>query len=347
MNIAFRVDASVHIGTGHVMRCITLAESLKSHASKIVFICKNLPGHLMEHIEKKEFLTISLTSEPFKQEKDAEEVIEKVENINLDFIIIDHYEIDQKWENLLRAFTKKIIVIDDLANRHHDCDILLDQNFYPSMKQKYKQLVPSDCQLLLGPKYLLLRREFYNVLHRKRGEFKNLLVFFGGSDPTNETSKALLALAELKLKNVSINVVVGNANPNKDDIKGICEKIGANYYCQIPYMAKLMEEADLSLGAGGSTMWERSFVGLPSLVTMVAENQCASTEAAAEFGAIKLTGWHETVTKSTYMKKLNELIHNENAFKSMQLKGYELIMRNENKKFEQHPLINLMFNERC
>lgn len=345
MNIAFRVDASVEIGTGHVMRCITLAEMLRQKGSTIFFLCKKYEGNLISFLKQKGFVTIALSDNPFNQQEDANETIEKIASLQIDTIIVDHYGIDVTWERFLRPYAKNICVIDDLANRQHDCDILLDQNFYPNMEEKYRYLIPESCRLYLGPKYLLLRPEFYQISHRKRNEVRNLLIFFGGSDPTNETMKALEALENLQLKNIELNVVVGESNLNKEKIEWVVKKIGGKFHCQIDYLAKLMDEADLSLGAGGVTMWERCFVGLPSIVTIVAENQRGSTEAAYRFGAVKLVGWHENVNVLTYEKELSNLINNKDILHTLQQKGYELLGKNEKQDFKDHPVVEAIYSK--
>jgi len=294
MNIIFRVDASINIGSGHVMRCLTLAKQLqKEKNAKVYFISRKLEGNLIDLIRSKEFevkilpkvdnvfnnlegyqkwLTVS-------QQFDVEQTIQILTDldISIDLLIIDSYAIDIEWENKIRPYVKKIMVIDDLANRKHDCDILLDQNFYLNMEERYNGLVPINCKLFLGPRYVILREEFYEVkkhLRHRNGNIKNIFVFFGGIDITNETMKTLRAIILLKQKDIVVNVVVGKNNPYKESIEKFCRKYdNINYYCQVDNMAELMNEADLAIGAGGTTTWERCFLGLPSLVIAVAENQ--------------------------------------------------------------------------
>ena len=139
--IAFRVDSSTQIASGHLMRCLTLAEKLNCK-EKIIFISRDLPGNISNLILKKGFKLTLLNNEDLdvslkgyekwltvRQEQDAKETIEAIKNLNLELLIVDSYAIDVKWEKMLRPSVKKIMVIDDLANRKHDCDILLDQNF--------------------------------------------------------------------------------------------------------------------------------------------------------------------------------------------------------------------------
>ena len=206
------------------------------------------------------------------------------------------------------------MVIDDLANRQHDCDILLDQNFYLNKESRYQGLVPEHCQLLLGPKYALLREEFFQVRKSMRvrdGQLRNILVFYGGVDATDETSKAIQALQNLRdtgvLHDVQVTVVVGASNERKEDIAGRCKQAGFRYLCQVSNMADLMAEADLMLGAGGSTTWERCFLGLPAIVTAIAENQVQICEDCAKEGLIFYLGYWDKVRQADICKAINKL----------------------------------------
>lgn len=337
MNIFFRVDASVEIGSGHVMRCLTLADLLKNEQVSISFICRKTEGHMAELIKQRGYQVIMLDYEPFDMQHDVKLMVNQTIDQQIDLLIIDHYGIDFEWEKEIRPYVKKILIIDDLANRRHDCDVLLDQNFFLHMDRRYEGLVPKNCQLLLGPKYLLLRKEFYEVEKRSRTEVKRIFVFFGGSDPTDETTKALHALRQLELKDIEIDVVVGVSNPKREEIERLCVEIGARFHCQVDNIAHFMAQADLALGAGGVTMWERCFVGLPSLVTIVAENQRNSTEDAAKVGAIELLGWHEDVTFETYLTGIKKVLQSRDKRLLMQEKGYELVGNNSCQ--EEHPIV--------
>ena len=267
--IAFRVDSSTQIGSGHLMRCLTLAEKLNCQ-EKIIFISRNLSGNISNLVLKKGFKLILLKNEDLdlnlrgyekwltvRQEQDAKETIEAIKNLNLELLIVDSYAIDVKWEKMLRPYVKKIMVIDDLANRKHDCDILLDQNYYQDIEIRYTGLVPEYCKLSLGPQYALLRDEFYEErkhLRVRDGSIRRILVFFGGSDQTNETMKAIQALVAIRRTDISVDVVVGGSNKNKEAVKRFCRQHeNMNYYCQVNNMAELIHKADLAIGAGGST----------------------------------------------------------------------------------------------
>jgi UDP-2,4-diacetamido-2,4,6-trideoxy-beta-L-altropyranose hydrolase len=319
MNVVFRVDASIKIGSGHVMRCMTLAEELREQGANIIFICAELPGHLFNLIEANKFTLCKIIlnqqsslEDPWDTVKDIEQTIAILTLLGEfpDWVVVDHYQLDYLWEQKIRPFAHKIMVIDDLADRKHDCDLLLDQNLYHSMQSRYEHLVPEYCQKLLGPGFVLLRKEFKDLGVRKRsGNVKKLLVFFGGSDPTNETLKVLHAFDSIKTDKLSIDVVVGNSNPNKECIKDKCNTMqNVSYYCQINNMAELMNDSDLSIGAGGTSTWERCYLGLPSIVITVATNQEESISVLHTKGAVWNLGKSQEVTEKHILEAVEKII---------------------------------------
>ncbi|WP_337017388.1 UDP-2,4-diacetamido-2,4,6-trideoxy-beta-L-altropyranose hydrolase [Oceanobacillus massiliensis] len=320
MNICFRVDASTIIGTGHVMRCITLAEELKKNDHNVYFICRLHKGHLSELILRKGFQVFNL-DEPTQNrdllvtkhapwlgvtlEQDALETQKVVSSNKLqcDWMIVDHYAIDKSWEQSIKSYVPNIMVIDDIADREHDCSILLDQNYYQNANDRYSDLVPSTCRLLLGPQYALLRDEFIKFHNSPKNikVNKSALIFYGGSDPINETLKAINAI---KGKDILAHVVVGPSNPNKEIIKKNCATGNILFHYNINYMAKLMHEVDFALCAGGSTTWERYCVGTPAIVTGVADNQIELCENAQHLGVDHYIGTHDSITQSKIENEL-------------------------------------------
>ncbi|MBT2625101.1 UDP-2,4-diacetamido-2,4,6-trideoxy-beta-L-altropyranose hydrolase [Bacillus sp. ISL-32] len=349
MNILFRTDASIEIGTGHVMRCLTLANALRKKGANIIFVCRNLQGHLAEVIREKQFDLIMLP-EPknvfipkitphsdwlgVPWYVDAAETISAMKDMNMDIslLIIDHYAIDINWEMNVKKHVKKMMVIDDLADRLHDCDILLDQNLYHHYKDRYVNLVPKSCKQFLGPEYVLLRDEFYSFLphHINRdGSVKKILVFFGGSDPTNETKKVMKAFQQLPSQDIELDIVIGNTNTHKNEIETICKKHAfCSFHCQVNHMAELMYNADLAIGAGGSTTWERCYLGLPSIVITVAENQESIAQTLDQLGAIKYLGPKESVNESDVVSAIQEMMNNPLPLKQMSRKARLLLEGN-------------------
>lgn len=317
MLAVIRADASISIGSGHVMRCLTLAHRLKKEKNaKVVFVMRVLPGNLIGVVEKQGFEVLKLLPANQKyslsgyglwltvpMEVDAQQTIEVLQHYLqehgcevVDRLIVDSYALDEQWELMLRPYCREIMVIDDLANRKHDCDILLDQNFYLNKDVRYAGLVPEHCKMLLGPEHALLREEFYEAkkhLRKRDGNIKNILVFYGGSDLTNETEKAIEALVQLHDEgyNFTADIITGVSNSRREKIKKICSKYHfLHYYCQVSNMAEFMNKADLMLGAGGSTTWERLYMELPALVTAVADNQVKCCEECGKAGLIDYAG---------------------------------------------------------
>lgn len=308
MNILIRTDASVTIGIGHVMRCLTIARELRKKGHHVTFFMKELPGNLMNLVKENGFFLTNAWQPA-------------------DICIVDHYQIDQEQETLIRSFAKKIVVIDDLANRPHDCDMLIDQNIVPDFEKRYANLVPDHCVTLLGPKYLIMRDEFIKertIISPRTGKVNRLLIFMGGSDPTGETIKVLQALRQGNHSISHIDVVVGAGNPDRNCIEQLCKEQSFYYHCQIDYMASLMAQADFSIGAGGSATWERCYVGLPSSSTIVAENQIEATQTAASLGAVWNLGWHEQVTEHSYEQLILSLPSKIEEIKQLGMAGLEL-----------------------
>jgi len=304
MDVVIRTDASLTIGTGHVMRCLTLAEALKQQGVDITFICRAHKGHLLARIEQHGFKTYKLpesienTNDAEQsnstererlygtqwlgstQQQDAEQCQPILEKIRPDWLIIDHYAIDTIWQELLKGSYKQLMVIDDLADRTHQCDLLLDQT-YGRSEEDYIDYVPKNCQMLLGSQYALLRPEFaqwreYSLKRRVKPELKQLLITMGGVDPDNVTGQVLKALKSCKLpQELEVTIIMGGTAPNIDVVQKQAEKIPykAQIKTAVNNMAELMANADLVIGAAGSTSWEGCCLGVPLILYPWADNQ--------------------------------------------------------------------------
>ncbi|MEB3102220.1 UDP-2,4-diacetamido-2,4,6-trideoxy-beta-L-altropyranose hydrolase [Ferviditalea candida] len=336
MRVVFRVDASAQLGTGHLMRCLALADELRSKGVEVSFICREPSEHLCDDVERKRDYRLHRLTQAAPQ-SDAEEtksILSRERRV--DWLIVDHYGLDAQWEQQMRPYVRKIMVIDDLANRPHDCDLLLDQNFYIDMHARYENLLPNQCRKLLGPEYALLRREFKAArkdLKERNGKIRRILISFGGSDPTNETLKVLQAIRLLKRNDISIDVIVGIESPNKEQVKKICSQMQhATFHCQVENMAYFMANADLVVGAGGVSMWERCFLGLPSIVVVTAQNQKDAASAAAKSGAIWNLGWHENVDPAMLASTIHRALNSPNDIKRMAERAIRLMENAETSK---------------
>ncbi len=314
-----RADASEQIGSGHLMRCLTLAGRMRREGTEVHFICRDLIGNLNHLVREQGFplhvlprhaddplLTGYAAWLAVAQETDARETGEVLRTLApIMRLVVDSYALDEVWERIVRPLVGEIFVIDDLANRKHDCDILLDQNFYRAMQHRYDGLVPPSCKLLLGPSYALLREEFYAAkkkLRQRDGHLRRILVFYGGSDITHETEKAVRALLHLSLPAVEVDVIIGGSNAHRTQIEELCASHDfLHTYCAVSNMAEFMANADLCLGAGGTTTWERCFLGLPAIVTAIAENQLEICRDCADAGLIYYLGrWDEVTEMALY-----------------------------------------------
>ena len=323
--VVIRTDANSGIGTGHFMRCLTLAEELKKNGAQVCFVTRGLPPYLSQMLQDRSFNLYPLQEGgsadvlddlphskwlKVSQHRDAMQTLEALKNDRFDWLIIDHYAIDYRWESLLKGAAKKIMVIDDLADRQHDCDVLLDQNYYHDMNQRYIGKVPDPCNLMLGPKYALLRDEFREIrkyVKTRDGLIKNILIFFGGVDSRNYTTMAIEALVELGWS-VDVNIVIGQQHPNIKQLEEIAKVNNYKLHIQTSEMAKLMLKADLAIGAAGSASWERCCLGLPCLVVAVADNQIQSAIDLSSVGASIYIGKYSEVNKFKILKALREVV---------------------------------------
>lgn len=355
MNVAFRVDASTKIGTGHLMRCLTLADALKLHGAQIRFVSRHMPEHLRDMLAAKDHEFKLLNSSPIKaisdglshahwlgtsQHVDSKDTVQVLSDQSWDWLIVDHYALDRRWEEQLRSIAKKIMVLDDLADRLHDCDLLLDQNLYTGFEKRYDSLVPENCKKLLGPKYALLRPEFLEArkkLSVRDGVVRRILVFFGGVDSANETAKAIEAVKLIDRTDTVVDIVVGANNPHKDQIQELChESPNVNYHCQVSNMAELMANADLAIGAGGTTTWERCCLGLPSLVTTLATNQEASIEVMADVGYLLYLGKNAKTTPTMLSKYIDVAMSNPYLLRSISKKNLLLVDGRGSERIYKH-----------
>ena len=309
MLIAFRTDASVQIGTGHVMRCLTLADALRERGAQSTFICRPHLGHLLDLIQQRGHTTIALTpaddafispADPCHAKwlgtdwaSDAAQTQQVLSDQVVDWLVVDHYALDRRWEQAIRPHTRRIMVIDDLADRPHDCDLLLDQNL-GRQANDYVALLSRHTQTLIGPAYALLRPEFaqwreHSLKRRAQPQLKNLLITMGGVDPPNATSQVLEALTRCEElpTDLRITVVMGPTAPSLAQVQAQAAAMPTptQVLVGVSNMAQLMADSDLCIGAAGGSAWERCALGLPTLVLILAGNQHRSAMALQAYGA--------------------------------------------------------------
>ena len=300
MKIAFRTDASLQIGTGHVIRCLTLADALRERGAQSTFICRPHSGHVLDLIQRRGHAAIALApaDESFSISAnqshaqshaqwlgtdwtcDAEQTRQALGGQIVDWLVVDHYALDRNWEQAMRPHTCHILSIDDLADRPHDCDLLLDQNLGRQAKD-YGGLICCHTQTLIGPSYALLRPEFaqwreHSLQRRANPQLKKLLITMGGVDQTNATGQVLDALTCFDLPSaLNITVVMGPTAPWLAQVQAQAAAMSCptQVMSGVINMAQLMAESDFCIGAAGGSAWERCALGVPTLVLILAANQ--------------------------------------------------------------------------
>jgi UDP-2,4-diacetamido-2,4,6-trideoxy-beta-L-altropyranose hydrolase len=311
---AFRVDSSQKVGSGHLMRCLALADYLGARGVSCAFLCRPLPGSLISEIERHGHRVISMSSlagqEETSESGDARATCEGLAELEIAWLVVDHYGLGVEWERLVKPCSKHLMVIDD-CGRNHECNLLLDQNLPNPMHDGYRRNL-CEAKLLIGPQFALLRADFgaYRAAARERrtGSLRRVLVSMGGSDPQNATAKALMGLQSAWREGWKVDVIVGANNPHVESVERMSRRLpDATLHVQSSHMAQLMSEADCAIGAGGSMTWERCCLGLPSLVTILSDDQMPIATAVAEAGAQVLVGRDKDVTAADYARELTAL----------------------------------------
>lgn len=307
--VVFRADASVATGNGHVMRCLALADRLHLSHYRCHFICLDQEGHLASLVAEHGH-TVSLlpasgsdcgaprhASSGSDWPRDAEQSIAVLQPLSPRWLVVDHYGLDARWEHAVAPYCANVMAIDDLADRPHACNLLLDQS--PGREQRhYAQLVPEGCELALGPGYALLRPQFArartrSLARRQQPELRHILVSMGGADKYNATQRVLEQLDDVGLPDEArITVVLGRHSPYLAQVR---EQAGRNsvstqVIVDARDMAGLLSEADVAIGGGGITAWERCCLGVPSLVVVLADNQRDVARELDRLGAAESIG---------------------------------------------------------
>ena len=331
--VAFRVDASTLIGSGHVMRCLTLANALAEAGARCYFVMREMPGSLESAVRSRGHQVLMLSfggaeqsashseSEPphaawlgVSWEADASDTLQALKGIELDWLVVDHYALDYRWESKVVGCCRRLMAIDDLADRKHQSDVLLDQNLGRE-PHDYDALVPIQAERLIGSHYALLRPEFsraraLSVEEKKTREPGNILVSMGGVDAANVTGDVLRVLDTIEVvASFRVTVVLGAACPHIDEVRDQAEsmRLDTRVVVNASNMAELMSQADLAIGAAGGSAWERCCLGLPSLLVVMADNQRPGAEALKRAGASLSLGWPDAI-EETLPRAMREVL---------------------------------------
>lgn len=323
--LIIRADASTQIGTGHIMRCIALAQAWQERGGDVTFLshCDSEALHQRINNEGFEFIPIE---KPHPDPSDLERTLEKL-SANC-WLALDGYHFTPEYQKAIRDAGIRLLVIDDMNHLpHYHADILLNQNIHaPNLKYH----CDADTTLLLGTRYILLRREFlkYRDFNRQvQDRAKNILVTLGGADLDNVTLKVIEALKLLDELDISVKIIIGPANPHEKTLRKTLTS--AHFETELlinpPNMPELMAWADMAISAGGSTCWELASMGVPILALILADNQKAVAEGIAKEGFALNLGWYKNFNTTITSRKINTLIQSKDRRLNMVQKGKALI----------------------
>ena len=341
MKVVVRADSSKTIGTGHVVRCLTFARTLQQRGASVSFVCRQYDGHIGNKIIEEGFQVSFLAPFPnshignfagqdidnhdkdclgVRQDVDANETISMLPDSKVDLLIVDHYGLDEHWEDILREYTRKLLVVDDLVDRRHKADLIVNPNYFgPEYSLSGKKIMPSNVKALVGPRYAFLRSEYRSSrksLLVEPYQVKRVFVYLGGS-MLDDTLKIILEVLLLpEFSHLIVDVVLGQNTLNKNHVmEWFSRRSKTNVYSQREHLADLMERADIAIGGGGSTTWERMCIGVPSIIVALANNQIRNAESLAKENLALYAGRVEqfsfskcreilmtTIGKSDYLK---------------------------------------------
>jgi UDP-2,4-diacetamido-2,4,6-trideoxy-beta-L-altropyranose hydrolase len=321
--ILFFADAGPEVGGGHVMRCLTLARALTGRGAECAFVESRATAQILRRFGWPAPALLAISDAPGLDGQLAY-AGDFADRFEADVVVVDHYGAGGREEAALKGAARRIVVIDDLANRNHACDLLLDPG-YGRRAEAYRKLAPDSAHVLTGPTYALVRPEFAAARQRalsrraKHGPVTRALVSLGMTDIGGVTERVVRALIPA-LDDVRLDVVLGSEAAS---VAGLRQLAAADRRIRLwvddADMATLTADADIAIGAGGSSVWERAVVGLPSATVILAENQRVMIEhmadagfaraidaAAPDFEARLLEAWNRLLTDEALRWRLTE-----------------------------------------
>ncbi|MDO6774779.1 UDP-2,4-diacetamido-2,4,6-trideoxy-beta-L-altropyranose hydrolase [Shewanella sp. 3_MG-2023] len=353
--VLIRTDSGQHIGSGHIMRCLTIANSLSRKGAIVTFCCRNHSGHQAKVLEGFNVLQLSESAQYIQgdgdyphshwlgctEAQDAEDTLEAVKHngIKPDWIIVDHFSLGAQWESRVATETQsQIVVIDGLRDRPHQCQMLIDPTLHS------RSCSPSDGRVYIGPWNIPLREEFRGVNPSLRTQLKKVFVCFGGVDKDDVTGQVCQVLLQRSLRQEldRVDVVVGASYPHIERLEALCRQ-HANYLnleVQSSQISRLMEQADLAIGAGGGISWERCAAALPALCWTIADNQSVPNEQLAKLNAIMNLGKVTTALEQQLESAIWSLINQPNQLQLMSQSAKEVMQGWQKRSVWMAELIN-------
>lgn len=328
MKIIIRTDASIAIGTGHVMRCLALAQAWQDAEEQAIFVMKMVVPTLENKLQSEAMQIVYLPVELSRSE-DAEETVKIARQYDAKWVVVDGYQFDAEYQRAIKDAGLYLLFIDDYGHSdHYYADVVLNQNISADEGMYAKR--EENTQLFLGTRYTLLRREFlqWRGWVRSHSSFaKKILVTLGGSDPDNVTLKVIQGLQLLQIEKLEVVVVVGGSNPHYEQLQAACENAGISICLKrnVMNMPELMAWADIAIAAAGSTTWELAFMGVPSILIVLADNQEAIAQTLNAMNIVVNLGWHTHFTFVDIAKTLSQLLPDLTARKAMSVSSQQLI----------------------
>ena len=323
--VVIRADAGPAIGMGHVVRCLALARELAERGAEVYLLSKSLAPQLLECAHRLGVGVRMLEAAA----TDAEATAEELGRLgSVDIVVVDHYGLDIEWERAVRPLASRLMVIEDLA-RPHACDFFLNQNYHSQTQLlDCEPLLPSTATILLGPTYALLRREFRAMRTpqlKRAGGGPAILVSFGGFEPSPLVELVIEACLSPPLADRMLGGVlhVFGAGDISGSLHEYPFQVHRHHFSAA--IATVMAACDLAIGAGGGALWERFCVGIPSLVTILAENQRASVEALAADGYVVALGDAKRLDAAMLSWAVWELWSDGSKLRDMSLRGQKLV----------------------
>lgn len=346
-DVIFRVDATSETGGGHLSRCVSLALACNKLGLKTEFICNSETRTIANKVLELHDITFTFFPGEFSVARDTDDLMSSsIEYQNWDaqsvidilkdrteqtrWLVVDSYRLDFIFERKMRAMVNKICVIEDLQSQNHDCDLLIDQNWINTAAGYYENRLPPSCKLLLGPEYALLNASLVDVGRKNNAtsELTNILIYFGDADAHNQTEFVLNTIDCSHFEGMKANVVLGWTNKHAATVRSKFQRprhIEIEFFQSSSDFFDLMKSSDIAIGAGGTTVWERMFIGLPAIVISTADNQERSCLGLHREGLIIYLGTWLEVDQSKLRTAIFNAIQSPTLLSSISSRGKKLI----------------------
>lgn len=326
--LAIRVDASTEIGTGHAMRCLSLAHAWSRRGGQVRFLCNQLPEALLERIQEHGH-PVKWIKADTGTERDATETQDALEGLPVDWVVVDGYAFRDRFVRTLQQAGHNVAYIDDIVHLgRYSADLVVNQNLHASPEDFGK--TGNGTRLLLGPRFALLRPEFQTFSDWERhpeGQAERILLTLGGSDPDNVTGRVLDLLDDHLPETLELTVVVGGSNPHRERIAQRAESLAlhSNVAVDPRRMSPLMEEAEIAIAAGGSTSWELAYMQVPTLSLVLADNQEPIARRLDEEGFAINLGRPSSLQAERLVASIQELASSPREREKMAKQGRRLV----------------------